>query len=252
MKSNNFFLGVFISCILFSSCQKEIEQDQNPTTPAPVTVNADGSLNVADANGAFYTVLTKSFNTNNSTTYDEIHMAYAWAGKFPAVVNAGIIKANNIEVANMSNFYMTLSVLPFMDTLFKGTNYNTIWSVQGNTTSGVPPFSHTDNSIMPAGPAFTLPAGININNNLTVSHTSTGGALGVLYTLTGDNGDTTKFVAKTSSSITFTSSEVKSVAISNSAVVLSIMPIGYSTATYAGKKYYFVKQYQYVRETATL
>lgn len=247
MKIKNFLLALFSGFVLFSSCKKDDVQSQN----SAVKVNADGSINAADADGAFYTVITKEFDDNQSSTYQEMHMAYAWAGKFPAIVDAGIVKANNIQIDNYGGFYMSMALLQAGDTLFKGTNYNTAWSVQGNSSSGVPAFTHTDNTAMPAAPNFTLPASININNNLTVAHSATGGALGVLYMLTGDNGDTTKYIANTSSSITFTSAEIKSVARSQSAISISIMPINYTTATYGGKKYYFVKQNQYVRETAT-
>ena len=247
MKTKNILLSLLTGLLLFSGCKKD--DVQNPST---VQVNADGSLNAADADGAFYTVVMKEFATYNSSTFDEIHMAYAWAGKFPAIVDAGIVKANNIPIDNLGNFYMSVAVLTFGDTLFKGANFNTAWNIQGKSSTGVPAFTHTDNAALPAAPAFTLPAAININNSLTVNHTSTGGALGVLYQLTGDKGDTTKYVANSSSSITFTSAEIKSVAQSGGSVVLSIMPITYSTATYGGKKYYFVKQYQYLRETATL
>lgn len=248
MKTKN-ILGILLTgLVLFSSCKKEDVQNQAAT----VKVNADGSLNASDADGAFYTVVMKDFNTNNSSTYDEMHMAMAWTGKFPAVVDAGIVKANDIPIDNLGNFYMSIAFLSFSDTLFKGTNFNTVWNVQGKASSGVPAFSHTDNTALPAGPAFTLPAAININNSLTLSHTATGSALGVLYTLSGDYGDTTKYIANTSTGITFTSAEIKSVARSQSAVNISIMPIAYSTASYGGKKYYFVKQYQYNRQTATL
>lgn len=248
MKTKNILITLFAGLVLFSGCKKDDVQNPDPT----VKVNADGSLNASDADGAFYTFVSKDFTTNSSSTYEEVHMAYAWTGKFPNIVDAGIVKANNIPIDNMSNLYMTLSLLSFGDTLFKGSNFNTVWSVQGNAATGVPAFTHTDVTALPAAPAFTLPAAININNNLTINHSSTGGVLGVLYTLTGDNGDTTKYVANTSNSITFTSAEIKSVAETNSAVSISIQPITYSTAMYGGKKYYFVKQYQYVRQTATL
>lgn len=250
MKTKNFLLTLLSGFILFSSCKKQ--DVQSTTTPPAIKVNADGSLNIADADGAFYTVVTKDFTTNNSTTFDESHMAYAWAGKFPAVVDAGIVKANNIVINKYGPYYMSLAVLQTGDTLFKGVNCNTVWNVQGNSSSGVAAFTYTDNTTMPAAPTFTLPASININNNLTISHASTGGTLGVLYMLSGDNGDTTKYIANTSSTVTFTSAEIKSVAKSQSAISIAIMPVTYTTSTIGGKKYYFVKQNEYVRETATL
>ena len=97
MKTKN-ILGILLTgFVLFSSCKKADVQNPDPT----VKVNADGSLNAADADGAFYAVITKDFTTNTSTTYEEIHSAYAWAGKFPNLVDAGIVKANGIPIDNM-------------------------------------------------------------------------------------------------------------------------------------------------------
>jgi len=64
--------------------------------------------------------------------------------------------------------------------------------VSGNPTAGVGEFTHTDNAPLPAAPTFTLPASVNSNNSLTINHAATGGKLGVIYSLRGDNGDTTK------------------------------------------------------------
>ena len=247
MKTTKYLAIIALTVTLFSSCKKNDTQ-----APAePVTINSDGSLNIADADGAFYAIESKNFDTYNSSTFEEVQYAYAWFGKFPAVVDAGTVTVNNIQVDNFGNFYTAFALLSSSDTLFKGANVNAAWNVQGNTTSGISAFTHTDNTTLPVAPSFTLPASVNINNSLTVNHTATGGAMGVLYTLTGSKGDTTKFVANSSSSVTFTSAEVKAVAISSDRVGLSVMPVTYSSASYGGKKYYFIKQHQYTRETVT-
>lgn len=239
---------LFLALVLFSGCKKDIA----PATPDKVTIGPDGSINPENADGALYVIETRNYTTNNSTSYDRFQTALAWFGKFPALlVDGGIVKVNDNELSNFFNYYNASTFLEFQDTLFKGNNANALWNVQGNSAVGVPAFTHTDNTPLPVGPGFTLPASVNINNSLTVNHTPTGGAVGVIYTLVGDNGDTAKYVANTSNSITFTSAEIKSVAVSNGLIGLSIMPVTYSTATYGGKKYYFVKQNQYTRETVT-
>jgi hypothetical protein len=238
---------LFLTIVLFSACKKDIA----PATPDKVTVGPDGSINPQNADGALYVIETKNYTTNNSTSYDRFQTALAWFGKFPSVVDGGTVKVNDNELGNIFNYYTASAFLEFQDTLFRGNNANALWNVQGNAAAGVPAFSHSDNTPLPVGPYFTLPASVNINNSLTVNHTATSGAVGVIYTLRGDNGDTTKYVANSSSSISFTSAEVKSVAVSNGQIGLSIMPVTYSTATYGGKKYYFVKQNQYTRETVT-
>ena len=247
MKTKKILAAALLAITLFSSCKKD-----DVSAAAEVTINPDGSLNINDADGAFYAIQARNYDTYNSATYDENQYVNAWFGKFPAIVDAGIVKVNNNELNNFANYYAAIAALDFGDTLFKPTNGIATWNVQGNTTSGISAFTHTDNAPFPAGPYFTLPASININNSLTVNHTSTGGNVGVLYTLSGDNGDTTKYVANTSSNVTFTSAEIKSVAVGGGkSIGLSIMPVSYTAASYGNKKYYFVKQHQYTRETVT-
>lgn len=247
MKTTKYLAIVALALTFLIGCKKNDTQTPDPT----ISINADGSLNISNADGALYAIESKNFDTYNGATFDETQYAYAWFGKFPAVSNAGVVKVNNIEVDNFSNIYTSFAFLSTYDTLFKGANLTAAWSVAGNTTSGISAFTHTDNTALPTAPAFTLPASVNINNSLTVNHTATGGALGVLYTLSGSNGDTTKFVANTSSTVTFSSSEIKAVALAHDRVGLSVMPVTYSSATYGGKQYYFIKQHQYTRETVT-
>jgi hypothetical protein len=237
---------LFLAAVLFSSCKKD--DAAAPPIPDGVTVSPDGTLKPENADGAFYAIQSRLFDTNNGTTYDIVHSASAWVGTFPNIVDAGVVKVGTAELFNGGGFYAGNAILPY-DSLFSGNK--AIWDVQGNAGTGIAAFTHTDNTVFPAGPNFTLPASININNNLTINHTATGGTIGVLYTLSGDNGDTTKYVPNNSSSITFTSSEIKSVAVTKSEIGVTVMPVTYSIATYGGKKYYFVKQNLYARGTVT-
>jgi hypothetical protein len=239
---------LFLALVLISSCKKS----DTAAPPDGVTISPDGTINPQNGDGALYVIESRNYPTNSGTTYDRDQAAFAWFGKFPTLLDGGIVKVNNIELDNLFNYYNAFRLLNFQDTLFSGTNANAVWNVQGNASSGVPAFTHNDNTTLPVGPSFTLPASININNSLTINHTATGGAVGVLYSLKGDNGDTTKYVPNTSSSYTFTSAEIKSVAVSRSQIAVSVMPVTYTIATYGGKKYYFVKQHQYTRQTATL
>ena len=247
MKTIKYLAIAALAVTFFAGCKKKDNQTSDPT----ISINADGSLNISNADGALYAIESKNFDTYAGATFDETQYAYGWFGKFPAVADAGVVKVNNIVVDNYSNIYTTFASLSAYDTLFKGANLTASWSVAGNTASGIAAFTHTDNTALPTAPAFTLPASININNSLTVTHTATGGALGVLYTLSGNAGDTTKFVANSSSSVTFSSAEIKAVALAHDRVGLSIMPVTYSSASYGGKLYYFIKQHQYTRETVT-
>lgn len=249
MRSKKIFSTLALALILMAGCKKDdVPKNQTET----VSVNPDGSLKLEDAGGAFYSIQIKNYLSNSGSAFDENQEAFAWVGNFPTLVDAGTIKLNDHELNNWGNYYVSSAVLEFGDTLFNAASGNATWNIAGNPDTGVPAFTHADNAPFPTAPSFTLPAQININNNLTITHTSTGGNVGVLYTLSGNNGDTTKHVLNTSSSMTFTSAEIKAVAEGNSEVAVSVMPVSYSSAIYGGKKYYFVKQHQYTRQTATL
>jgi hypothetical protein len=248
MKLKKIFGALALSLVILASCKKD-----DVTAPSDnVSINPDGTLNIEDAAGAFYSIEIKNFDENTGPFFVESQMAFGWVGSYPNIVNAGVIKVNNYELDNFANYYMASSFLDFGDTLFNPNNGNATWSIEGSTSSGVTGFTHTDNAPLPPAPSFTLPAQVNINTSLTINHSTTGGAVGVLYTLSGANGDTTKYVANTSSSMTFSSAEIRSVAENASEIGVSVMPVTYSMATYGGKKYYFVKQHQYTRVTATL
>jgi hypothetical protein len=247
MKGIRFFAVLSLGLFLFTGCKK----NNTIGATASITVNPDGSVNFPDADGTLYAVQVKSYDTYNGTSYSASQVANAWFGTFPNITDAGIVKANSKVLTNTYNYYNAMAFLNSGDTLFTGNGATVTWNVQGNTISGVPAFSHTDNAALPAGPEFTLPTAININNSITINHTATTGNIGVIYTLSGSKGDTTKFIASSSSSITFSSTEVQAVAVSSDYISLSVMPVNYTSAVYSGKKYYFVKLLQYRRETIT-
>ena len=237
-------------CFLFFSlagCKK----DNITGNQGGVTVNTDGSVDFSDADGVLYAIQIRNYQNYNGSVYSASQVVNAWFGESTASTDAGIVKANSKVLNNISNFYNSTFFLNAGDTIFTESSPGIVWNVQGNTATGVPAFIHTDASPFPAGPEFTLPASININNSLTVNHSATTGNIGVIYTLSGSRGDTTKFIANGSSSITFSSNEIKAVSISNDYIGLSVTVVNYTTASYNGKKYYFVKQQQYTRDSIT-
>ncbi len=243
MNTKKYFTIVTLLIVLFSSCKK----NDTPKTNSP-TVGANGAVNISDADGALYAIQTTAYDTYNSPTFELAQIATAWFGKYPAIVYAGAVNINGNPLDTALHLY-SLDTFLSSDTIFSSSTLSGKWSVTGNSANGIAPFAYTDNTPAPVNPNFQLPASVSINSNLTVTHTPTGGALGVLYQLIGDKGDTTKFVANTSSSITFTASEVKSVAVSGGALGLSIVPITYSSTVFGGKKYYFIKENEFNRYT---
>lgn len=76
--------------------------------------------------------------------------------------------------------------------------------------------------------------------------------MGVIYTIQGNKSHKSKAVKDGGSSVTFTAAELTEVAYPSDEIAVSIMPVIATPTTINGKKYYFVKQFQYLRGTETL
>jgi len=103
--------------LIFSSCKKD--DVQPPTT---ITVNADSSLNINDADGALYAIETRNYESYNGSGYETSQLAFGWFGKFQTLVDEGVVKVNDNEVTNIFNYYNAFGFLSFGDTLFTGVN----------------------------------------------------------------------------------------------------------------------------------
>jgi hypothetical protein len=248
MKLTNFFLLLALSVFVFSGCKKDDDDDDENNTPT-TTVDVNGNLNPpSDADGACYSAVTRIYDYHADSSYDDLNFTYAWFGKVNAFVNGGTVSANAYELSP-SGFYNTYTFIG-LDDLFPSNAVE--WEVSGNTSTGVPAFTHTDNIAFPTGGDFVLPATVNINNPLTINFSPVTNVSGIVYTLKGNKGQKNKAVLNGASSVTFTSAELKEVAFPDDAIGVGIMPVVYQPTTLNGKKIYFVKQFQYLRETATL
>ncbi len=243
MRSSRIFYLFSISILLLTSCKKD--EPSEPVTT--VTVNESGNVSVAaDASGAFYSILVREHMEPAGSLYDDYEMAMAWLGSATDMKDAGTVTINANSLANIgmgANFYVSEG-----STLFNGNN--TAWAVSGNAASGITGFNHADNTGFPAGGEFTLPPTIDITKTLTIAHTPTTGI--VVYVITGEKGTKTKIVQESASSVTFSPAEMAEVAIPNDEITVGVMTVAISpAATYNGKKYYFVKQFQHLRYTET-
>lgn len=240
-------LGLGMAALLFTGCKKDSDSDNG------LTIDDNGNVVVgADADGAMYSILSKLYDGTNGTTFDETHYAFAWYGSATSPVDAGVVKANDEELQNIGgggfDWYMSFTFGP--DIFTSGSNVT--WNVAGNSTTGVSAFTHLDNMAFPTGSTFTLPASININSGYTLSHAATGDVDGIIYQAIGNNGEVTKSVVGANGSVSFSAAELNQVADGGGDPIgFMVMPVKISSASYNGKKYYFVKQYQVLRETVT-
>lgn len=246
MKSNKTFLLLLLCGFLFTSCKKDSTADANAAS-----VDSNGNLQVDnEADGACYAVNTRTFLSTTGTDYYDISSSFAWFGKQQPVSlkDAGTVSANDNELTNLGgyNVYMYIGA----DDIFPSNAIN--WSIAGNSTSGIAAFDYTDNTAFPTGPNFTLPSSVNINNNFTISFTPVSNVTGIVFSVQGNIGRKNKAVKGGAGSVTFTSAEMKEVALEHDAIAFMVMPVLATPVTINGKKIYFVKQTQYQRETTTL
>jgi hypothetical protein len=247
MKMNKIW-AVLLTATLFASCKKGGDDEANGGNA--VSVSNDGRLLLgSDAAGAFYAIKSRVYDTHNGTSFDDLEYAYAWFGSYTNNLDAGTVTANGEELDYFSNLAWH-NYVGFGTTAFNQGNKVT-WGIQGKAASGVAGFTHIDNTPFAAGPAYTLPISININNSFTIVHTAPSNATGVVYSVLGNKGEFSKYVEGNSGSVTFTSTELKQAALPADQIGFSVMPVVISSQTYNGKNYYFVKQQQYLRETST-
>lgn len=246
MKLREVFCLFGIAAVLFTSCKKESASD--PVNP-PAAVDANGNLPVAgDADGACYSITTRQYYENTGSDHLDLYSAFAWFGKATAMKDAGAVSVNSTSLTNPGglNYYWYMG----LDELFPTASAE--WNVEGSSANGIPGFTHTDNTAFPAGGDFTLPATVNINNGLNVSYAPVSNVLGVVYSIRGNKGQKNKAVANGGSSVSFTAAELAEVAYEHDGVAVSIMPVTATPVVINGKKIYFVKQFQYLREAKTL
>lgn len=248
MRKIKLLSAVIFSFLLLESCQKEASFSEDDNNQPNLTVDANGNIALSsDADGAFYAIKQYLYDSYTGNSNDEFQYAMAWFGSPTSMKDGGDVTVNTIPVDFISgvNYYMYVG----FDVLFSG---NAVaWTSSGNSANGISAFNHTDNSAFPAGGFFTLPAKINIANSFTLTYTATGNVAGTVYEVIGNKGTKRKAVGGASSSVTFTAAELQEVANTADAIAFTVMPVSYTTATYGGKKYYFVKQSQHSRETGT-
>lgn len=243
MKKNSLFL--FLLATLFastvSSCKKE-DDDNLGGQPS------DGQVEIpSDAQGAFYAINSTSitdFGGFTDTTRTGIGMG--WFDSYTQTKNGGAVTSNGDSLfltnpfTNTPNAWYTASNVDF----YTG---NVAWKVQGNTANSIAAFTHTDNTAWPTVTSLTVPSSVNTSSALNISFNASGYDQ-LIATLRGSAGTVNKVVSPGATSAIFSAAEVQQAFGSTaSAATVQVMPIKLTSATYGGKKYYFVKQQAYAK-----
>ncbi|RYD82824.1 MAG: hypothetical protein EOP53_02585 [Sphingobacteriales bacterium] len=247
MKIKKILSLIALSTLLLAGCKKDGGSSGNDDL-----FNEAGNISVGnDASGAMYSILSRTYIGTSGSDFDEDHVTTAWFGNATAPKDAGTVKSNNEELITMGAIGFEWYFSQNMDDIFTSGN-DVEWTVGGNSTNGITGFSHLDANPFPTAITYNLPDKINVNNNFTLTHTNSGNSYAVLYRLMGYGGQVSKSVMGSSSSVTFTAGELQEVAgESGDPIGFLVMPVSIKSATYNGKKYYFVKQFQNLRETVS-
>lgn len=245
MKKINAFalLTLVVFASLFTACKKK-EAKQDPLNN-PVANQVGGSPTIpSDAAGALYAI--NYVVVDNSSGYPDTsryNYDYAWFNSYTSTDNAGAVTCNGDSLFTRSGFsnysypWYTCIMVFANDMSTAAVN----WIVQGG--SGVPTINYSDNTPWPRVNNFTVPTDINIASGYTVNFNIIGSNDAVFATISGSKGHKTIQLNANSTSATFTSQQLGSVAYTGGdAIAITIMPVVISNTSFSGKKYYFVKQ----------
>lgn len=241
MKLKNLFILALSVIVFGTSCSKSTSSSSTSTP----TVDANGNIVLpANISGALYAIHT--IQTAPNFPVGITQSAIAWFNSATASDSAGTVSINNVPLYQFmtGTMYNTSASL-----LFYVDSNNLVWTVQGNSTKGIPAFTYTHTEPFPKSFTYsvnTTSGKVNLNNSLTITNSALPSNItAIVYGIKGDKGTKNVGVAgTTSTSYTFSSSDLNSVAKSGSQIGVTAMPIIMNPATLAGKTFYFVKQFQ--------
>lgn len=231
-----------IAGLLFNSSCNQDNNNNNNNNPESET-----TLVPTDADGAFYAL--KTYGEDPDGTTGTVYQAMAWFDTYTATKHAGTVTVNGESLVDSLSGYPIAWYNYYGSDLDFSTISTASWSVSGSSV--VTSFNHTDNTNFPSA-TFTVPTSINTNNSYTVSLSNVSANNGIVVQITGANQQkVTKTLTGSTTSTTFSSQELKSVAPASSyPIAISATVINYTTATYNSKKYYFVKEYTVAKQSA--
>ena len=244
-KDFKLFLALFLLAIsvVFVSCKKDEEEEEEEETSA----QADSPTpSFSAGNGAL--VAIKSQSTTQSpigpveTTIGLGVAVFYSNGNNGAFLDAGSVKVNSTALSKQSN---SSYVFQPGVTNTTGIDYNSsvVWSVAG--ASSVSAFSHTTSIGFPSISAITSGDKVTKSSGYTLTASGISGADSIIFQV----GSAVKTVAGSSSSCTFSASELSAEPTGTS--IAQVAAYKLEEASYNGKTYHFVNE-TVVSKTVTI
>lgn len=235
-----FAFAIFCFSIFITSCKKETVTPTTPTSTTPTTPTP------GDADGVLAAVRTKiSVNTPviGTVSYD-IGLAVAAFGSTSAnfaagtFTDAGAITSNTKTLTKQSN---NAYIYQLGTTDYEGIDYssNVSWTVAG--AGSIPAITKNLGNVFPTFPTITSGTTITKTSPFTITHDAVSGADSILYVITTGSTTLKKTLGGSSTSCTFTASELSALSASTSALI----QVNAYNATFeilSGKKIYYINE----------
>lgn len=213
-----------------------------PLADIPVPTGASGTL---------YALNSTCVSDTNPGFLPSGGYAYAW------FVNDTIIKKNAGLVMTgsdtLSGVITTASSVYFPSSPFYLYGFNSIisppifpntvsWSVQGDDTTGVPAFNHTDNTAFPTVTGLSVPKSLNVANGLTMHYTLTGVYDAKFYEISTTAGGPLLYTGGSDTSASFSTNQLYTLfPTKGQLITVAIMLAKLTPYSVGNQTFYFVK-----------
>lgn len=232
------FIIIGIALAFTMGCTKSTSNNSNSTT-----ILSDGTISYGtNINGGMQVFNIKS--ENGSFPSYTVQKAMVWLGSELNSSNVGTIMCNDSTLqqnALLFNMYFFLG-----QNLFSVDSNNITWKVQGNSSAGFSAFNYIDSQPWPKNfDFFSSATAVNPNNDFTITFSALPSNIaGIIFSISGvDDDKSYGFMGNNKTSITFSSSDLKSVIKTGNLITISAQPVIISEASIAGKRYNFLKSF---------
>jgi len=224
---------LFALSLTLTSCQKDDDDNNNNNN------NSEPSSSFQFGDGTLVAVRSE---TVQSTPFGDVTITlgtgvavFAAGSNYTSFADAGVVSLNSESLQKQSNnsYVFTPGVANPTGIDFSG---GVNWSVAGNSTTGVPAFTHTVSHGFPNAGNITSGNEVSKSAGFTVTITNISNADSVYFMIN----DKLKAFAGNATTATFSAADLSG--LSKGQGIVTVAPWKFSTAQYGGKNFYFVTE----------